>query len=197
MECPKCGHFNDFWGKTNLDGEVIEHYGRKCRGATQDPDTMVITPCGFRFRYKLCHQCGSENDLGAIQCHHCQAELVDASSKLQQARLSKKAHVLTPDTIKYIEKTDKNNNSYLEIRYYDYDSQYLSEVHFFNNPTNLKKFNINFLRSHMKRPELRFDMNTPQEVVQYQAVLRKPSFVIARKQDKFWKITEKIFIEEL
>ena len=49
----------------------------------------------------------------------------------------------------------------------------------------------------MKRPELRFDMNTPAEVVKYQVVLRKPSFVIARKQDKFWKITEKIFVEEL
>ena len=197
VECPKCGFYNNFWGKTNLDGDVIEHYGRKCRGATQDDETLEIIPCGFRFRFKLCHRCSEENDISAKICTHCQAELVDADSKLKQAKLSKHAHVLTPDSIKYIERTDKNGNPFLEIRYYDYDSQYLSEVHFFNNSTNIKKFNINFLRSHMKRPELRFDMNTPAEVVKYQAVLRKPSFVIARKQEKFWKITEKIFVEEL
>jgi DNA repair protein RadD len=34
-------------------------------------------------------------------------------------------------------------------------------------------------------------------VVKYQKLFRNPAFVIARKQDKFWKITEKIFVEEL
>jgi DNA repair protein RadD len=34
-------------------------------------------------------------------------------------------------------------------------------------------------------------------VIKYQPLLRLPKFVIARKQDKFWKITEKVFAEEL
>jgi DNA repair protein RadD len=37
----------------------------------------------------------------------------------------------------------------------------------------------------------------PQEVIKYQKLLRAPAFVIARKQDKYWRITEKIFSEEL
>ncbi len=61
----------------------------------------------------------------------------------------------------------------------------------------MKKFQINFLRSHLKRPELSEGIQSPQDVIKYQKLLRLPSFVIARKQEKFWKITEKVFSEEL
>ena len=195
--CPKCGFENTFWGIADDDGNVLEHYGRKCRGATQDYNTLEIVPCGYRFRYKLCNACGTENDLTARECDQCQAVLIDADSKLKQARLSKDAHILKPDTFEMIEKADKNGNSYLEIRYYDYDAQYLREMHYLNNQTALKKFNINFLRSHMKRPEMKLDISGPQEVIEHQRDLRMPSYVIARRQGKFWKITEKIFTEEL
>jgi DNA repair protein RadD len=73
----------------------------------------------------------------------------------------------------------------------------LSEAHFFNSSTALKKFKINFLRSHLKRPELQPAVKNPQDVIKMRKFLRMPSFVMARKQDKFWKITEKIFSEEL
>lgn len=197
VECPKCGFDNNFWGKMNLDGDVVEHYGRKCKGAEQNPETFDIKPCGYRFRFKLCHKCGEENDITARECSQCNAVLIDADSKLKQAKLSKNAHVLTPDSIEYMQRKDKNGNTYLEIRYYDFDARYVSEAHFFSNATSIKKFNINFLRSHMKRPELMFEMTSAEEVIKYQAVFRSPAFIIARKQDKFWRITEKIFAEEL
>ena len=197
VPCPQCGFGNVFWGYANSDGEVIEHFGRKCRGAAQDPASYEITPCGFRFRLKLCHSCGAENDITAQACEKCQATLIDADAKLKQAKLSKNAHLLTPDRITFDERIDKNSNPYLEIRYYDYDGQYISEAHFFSNPTSIKKFNINFLRSHLRRPELAFEFTTPKDVVKYQKLFRLPAFVIARKQDKFWKITEKVFSEEL
>jgi DNA repair protein RadD len=197
VPCPKCDFENIFWGYADDDGEVIEHFGRKCRGASQDAATMEITPCGFRFRFKLCHSCGTENDITAKVCEKCDATLIDADAKLKQAKLSKNSHVLTPDRITFDERKDKNSNPYLEIRYYDYDAQYLSEAHFFSNPSSIKKFNINFLRSHLKRPELALEIKTPQDVIQYQHLFRLPAFVIARKQDKFWKITEKVFSEEL
>lgn len=195
--CPKCSFLNDFWGYADEDGNIIEHYGRKCRGATQDPETLEVIPCGFRFRFKLCPSCGTENDVTARECEKCRATLIDADAKLKQAKLSKNAHVLTPDRITFEERKDKNSNSYLEIRYYDFDARYLSEAHFFNNPSAIKKFNINFLRSHLRRPELAVELSTPAEVIKYQKLFRLPSFVIARKQDKFWKITEKVFAEEL
>jgi DNA repair protein RadD len=197
VSCPKCGFDNTFWGYADPDGMVLEHFGRKCRGSTQDGSTGEVTPCGYRFRLKLCHSCGAENDVTAKACERCEAVLVDAEAKLKQARLSKNAHVLTPDRITFEERKDKNGSPYLEIRYYDYDAQYLSEAHFFSNPSSIKKFNINFLRSHLRRPELASAFKRPEDVIQYQLLFRLPAFVIARKQDRFWRITEKVFSEEL
>lgn len=197
VPCPVCSFENNFWGYIDDDGQVLEHFGRKCRGATQDPRTLQITPCGFRFRFKICHSCGSENDVTARVCEKCNATLIDADAKLKQAKLSKNAHLLTPEKVTFDERSDKNSNPYLEIRYYDCDAQYISEAHFFNNLSSIKKFNINFLRSHLKRPELAIAIKTPQDVIKCRHLFRLPSFVIARKQDKFWKITEKVFAEEL
>lgn len=197
IPCPACGFENDFWGRVDEFGEIVEHFGRQCRGAKQNPETYTYTPCGYRFRFKICHSCGAENDITARTCEKCRAELMDADAKLKQAKLSKNAHIMTPDRITFEERTDKNSNPYLEIRYYDYDAQYVSEAHFFSNPSSIKKFNINFLRSHLKRPELAVHFRTPQDVIKHQVLFRLPSFVIARKQDKFWKITEKVFAEEL
>lgn len=197
VSCPKCDFENNFWGLVDHDGDIIEHFGRKCRGATHDVATLKVTPCGYRFRFKLCHACGEENDVTAKSCEKCQATLIDADSKLKQAKLSKNAHILTPEKITFDERLDKNSNPYLEVRYYDSDAQYVSEAHFFSNPSALKKFNINFLRSHLKRPELAIDIKGPQDLIRHQKLLRLPSFVIARKQDKFWKITEKVFSEEI
>jgi DNA repair protein RadD len=197
VECPKCSFENQFWGYTDQDGVVIEHFGRKCRGATQDPATMVITPCGYRFRLKICHACGAENDITARDCEKCKATLIDADAKLKQAKLSKNAHILTPEKVTFSERKDKNSNPYLEIKYYDWDAQYLSEAYFFSNSTSIKKFNINFLRAHLRRPELAVNIRSPQDVIDHQHLFRLPSFVIARKQDKFWKVTEKVFAEEL
>lgn len=197
VPCPECSFENSFWGIVDYDGDVIEHFGRKCRGATHDIQTLQVRPCGYRFRSKVCHACGTENDITAKACNKCEAVLIDADSKLKQAKLSKNAHVLTPDKITFEERLDKNSNPYLEVRYYDADAKYLSEAHFFSNSSSMKKFQINFLRSHLKRPELTNEFQNPQDVVKYQKLLRLPSFVIARKQEKFWKITEKVFSEEI
>lgn len=197
VDCPECGFQNNFWGYTNLEGEVVEHFGRKCRGATQDEFTMKIELCGYRFRAKMCHRCSEENDITARVCTKCDALLIDADAKLKEAKLSKDAHILKPDMIKLEERLDKNGNPFVEIKYFDYDAQYFSEFHFLNNSTSLKKFNIDFLRSHLKRPERAINITSSREVISQQSEFRMPAFVIARKQGKFWKITEKIFTEEL
>jgi len=197
VPCPQCGFENDFWGIVNLDGEVVEHYGRKCRGGIQDPVTLSFEPCGYRFRYKICNKCNAENDVTARECRECSNILIDADSKLKQAKLSKNAHVLSPDSVKMEERTDKRGTPFLDIKYFDCDGKYLSEIHYLNSSVNFKKFNINFLRSHMKRPELSQHFSNVSEVIKYQKLLRVPKFIIARKQDKFWKITEKVFFEEL
>jgi len=197
VTCPQCGFENDFWGRVNGDGEMIEHFGRKCRGGEYNANTFDFKPCGYRFRFKLCNQCGTQNDITARECCHCKAVLIDADSKLKQARLSKNTHILKPDSMQLLEKSDKNGNSYLEIKYFDFDAKYLAELHYLDSSTNIQKFNINFLRSHMRRPELELEISAIDEVIKYQRLLRTPFYVIARQQGKYWKITEKIFAEEL
>lgn len=197
VPCPECGFVNDFWGIVDDDGNIIEHFGRKCRGGKTNPKTFEFTPCGYRFRFKICPHCSAQNDITARDCSSCGSVLIDPDTKLKQAKLSKDAHVLTPDSIQMLERVDKNGNPYLQVKYYDYDGQFLSEMHYLSNSTSLKKFNINFLRSHMRKPELRLNIRSVSDVVKIQSQLRMPAFVIARKQGKFWKITEKIFSEEL
>lgn len=197
VPCPQCGFVNDFWGIVDDDGYVVEHFGRKCRGGDQDPNTYEFKPCGYRFRFKVCDQCSAQNDITARECNSCGYVLIDPDAKLKQAKLSKDAHVLTPDSIEMLERFDKNGNPYLQVKYYDYDARYLAEMHYLNNQNSLKKFNINFLRSHMRKPELDLSIKSVGEITKIQSQLRMPSFVIARKQGKFWKITEKIFAEEL
>ena len=197
VECPSCGFENNFWGRVNHDGEMIEHFGRKCKGGHQDPDTFEIIPCGYRFRSKICNKCNAENDLTARACTSCGNVLVDADSKLKQARLSKNIHVLKPDSVEMLERFDKKGKPFLEIKYYDYDAEYLAEYHYLDSPSNLKKFNVNFLRSHAKRPEFNVEVDSIDDVLRIQRFFRLPAFIIARKQDRFWRITEKIFVEEL
>ncbi len=197
VTCPECGFVNDFWGIVDEEGSVLEHFGRTCRGGHTNPNTYEFTPCGYRFRFKICVQCLAQNDISARDCTSCGTVLIDPDVKLKQARLSKDAHVLTPDSIEMHERFDKNGNPYLQVKYYDYDANHLAEMHYLNNQTSLKKFNINFLRSHMRKPELKLNIRSVSEVVEMQSQFRMPSFVIARKQGKFWKITEKIFSEEL
>ncbi len=195
--CPDCGFCNNFWGRVDLNGNVTEHFGQKCKGATENIDSFDFTPCGYRFRFKICNQCSYHNDINARQCANCKCILIDTRAKLKQARLSKNSHILQPDSIQMLECTDKNKNTYLKIKYYDYNAEYLSETHFINDQTSIKKFNINFLRSHMKRPEMKLNIDSINQIIKAQKYFRMPVFIIARKQNKFWKITEKIFIEEL
>jgi DNA repair protein RadD len=197
VPCPQCGFDNQFWGRVDSEGNITEHFGRKCRGGVENLETLEFEPCGYRFRFKLCPKCQTENDITARECHQCSSVLIDADAKLKQAKLSKNAHILQPDTVEMEEKKDKNGNTYLSIKYYDYDAQYLAEMHYLNNSTALKKFNLNFLRSHLKRPEHSLAIKNVQDLLKYQHQLRSPMFVIGRKQGKFWKITEKIFAEEL
>jgi len=197
VPCPECGFINDFWGILDVDGNLLEHFGRKCRGGHVNADNYELIPCGYRFRFKICTQCSAENDISARDCSSCGCVLIDPDTKLKQARLSKDAHVLTPDSIEMLERVDKKGTPYLQVKYYDYDAQFVAEMHYLNNPPSLKKFSINFLRSHLRKPELKLNISSASDAVQLRAQLRMPSFVIARKQGKFWKITEKIFSEEL
>ncbi len=193
VSCPMCSHENEFWGIKDEKGEIVEHFGRTCKGAIEDPDTSTIVPCGFKYRYRACEECGAENDITAKTCTACGYALIDNDTKLQEAMSLKDAHVMRPDTMILEKKIDKNGRERLEIRYYDLDAQYLSEVFFFENPNDSKVFYYNFIRMHNKLPEKELKINSIDQAISLKNRFRLPMFIIARKQKHFWKIREKIF----
>ncbi len=194
VNCPNCEHINDFWGLADQKGSVLEHFGRICRGAIEDPHSGELVPCGFRYRYKNCDNCGAENDLDASRCSTCNSILVDDQAKLREAMSLKDAHVMRPDSMTFARRVDKKGLERLEIRYYDLSAQYLSEVYFFSSPSDAKVFHYNFLRMHNRLPETRVEIDSIDQALAQQAQFRLPLYVIARKQGPFWKIREKVFL---
>ena len=192
IECPQCGHHNDFWGIVEHE-EVVEHFGRRCRGAFEEPISGEIEACGFRFRFKRCDQCGEENDIAARACAHCQHLLVDNDAKLKEAMSLKDAHIMKPDSMSFEKNYDKKGNERIEIKYYDYDGEHLREIFYLNTPEDARAFYFNFTRMHNRLPERPLRINNADDVIKEQQRFRIPVYVIARKQKHYWEIREKIF----
>ena len=193
VSCPSCGHQNDFWGIKDDTGELIEHFGRKCRGAVEDQQTLQMIPCSFRFRFKRCDQCGEENDIAARECASCHCLLVDTDQKLRDAMALKDAHVMRPDSMTFAKSADKKGNQRIEVRYYDLDGEFLREYFYLNNSADARAFYYNFLRMHLRLPEKPPDITSADDVLRSQHLFRMPLFVIARKKTYFWQIREKVF----
>lgn len=191
--CPQCGVVNNFWGLRDPEGELIEHYGRKCRGAFEDLVTLKSEKCNFRFRFKKCDQCGEENDIAARGCANCGNVLVDNDKKLKEAMLLKDAHVMRVDSMIFQESYDKKGTLRLEVHYYDVDAKVLKEYFYINTPEEARAFYFNFTRMHSRLPEQRLSIQNSGDVIRLKSRFRQPVFVIARKQKHFWSIREKIF----
>ena len=192
IECPECHHINDFWGIVDDEGSIIEHFGRKCRGASEEETTGRIEPCGYRFRFKRCG-CGAENDIAARTCQACRSVLVDDDKKLRDAMALKDAYVMRPDSMTFEESFDKGGVARLEVRYYDVDGKKLTEYFYLNTPSESRAFYYNFLRIHDRLPGKVLKVSSPKDAIAAQKRFRMPLFVVARKQERFWKIREKIF----
>jgi len=191
--CPSCGHTNDFWGIKDDAGTIIEHFGRKCRGATEAPSSLAVIPCNFRFRFKRCDQCGEENDIAARECSGCRHLLVDNDKKLREALTLKDAHVMRPDSMVFERKYDKKGHERLEIKYYDCDGLHLSETYYLTNSSDARAFYYNFMRMHLRLPEQEVRVASATDALDAQHLFRMPMFVIARKKTYYWQIREKIF----
>lgn len=193
VPCPSCGATNNFWGLIDDEGQITEHFGRKCQGAFEDPHSHKIEPCGFRFRFKLCDKCGQENDIAARACNSCEHILVDNDKKLKEAMSLKDAHVMRVDSMTFEKGQDKRGTPRLEVRYYDADAQSLREYFYLNTAEERRAFYFNFIRMHNRLPEKRLPIQSIDDVLKIQQHFRLPMYVIARKQKHYWSIREKIF----
>ncbi|KAA1176085.1 DEAD/DEAH box helicase [Marinobacter salinexigens] len=189
--CPGCGFANVFWGKTDSDGRVIEHYGRRCQGLLEPAETAEKTvraqQCDYRFRFKECPHCGGENDIAARNCHQCRKAIIDPDDQLRDALKLKDAMVIRCAGI-----TLSVAGSKLKIIYHGEDGEELNESFDFSKPGQRTVFNKLFGRrfANSQAPKT---FNTADEVLEMQALLPAPDFVIARKQKHYWLVQERMF----
>ena len=68
IHCPECDFANAFWGRKDTQGNILEHFGRRCHGLIEASDGQdVDRQCTYRFRFKCCPYCHQENDIAARQ----------------------------------------------------------------------------------------------------------------------------------
>ncbi|UZH09089.1 MULTISPECIES: DEAD/DEAH box helicase [unclassified Halomonas] len=191
VECPACGHANLYWGKR--DGDlVIEHFGRRCQGLIED-DEGKRRQCDFRFRFKVCDECGAENDIAARRCHGCEKLLVDADDKLKDALKLKDAKVLRVSGMQLEATTNGRGLPRLKVTYYDEDGTHLAEWFALETPAQRRAFYAAFLRYHLRAPGGKWQPLSAEEVVAEQRRLRHPDFVVGRKVGRHFQIRDKLF----
>lgn len=197
IPCPACGFNNNFWGKLDSNGFLLEHFGRRCQGYFTDEDTGEREHCGYRFRAKYCNECGADNDIAARICHECDATLVDPDKKLKEALNLKDALVFECLEMDLNVLKDDKGKSQLKVTY---RGENQAQVHEFWSLTTKKQkqtFKDQFVRPHLADRHRPFEEASPTKVVANQHRFRPPQFVIARKSGRFWKMRDKIFEDEL
>ena len=187
--CPGCGFANIFWGKTDSEGSVIEHYGRRCQGLLEpaDGDGARAQQCDYRFRFKECPHCGGENDIAARNCGHCQQAIIDPDDQLRDALRLKDAMVIRCAGISL-----SAEDSRLRLTYHGEDGEELKESFDFTKPAQRTVFNKLFGRR-VANGQAPKTFSRADEVLEMQALLRAPDFVIARKHKHYWQVQERVF----
>ncbi|MGL1565751.1 DEAD/DEAH box helicase family protein [Vibrio parahaemolyticus] len=202
IPCPACGFNNNFWGKLDSNGFLLEHFGRRCQGYFEDEDTCEREHCGYRFRAKYCGECGADNDIAARICHECDATLVDPDKKLKEALNLKDALIFECTEMDLSVFKSNDGKSQLKVTYSGepYQGEGHALVHEFwslNTKKQKQTFKDQFVRPHLADKHRPFEEASPTRVVANQHRFRLPQFVIARKSGRFWKLRDKIFEDEL
>jgi len=190
--CPACGFANSFWGIKDSEGNVIEHYGRKCQGyfETDSDDATQVNErqeCDYRFRFKECEHCNQQNDIAARECIGCHKPIVDPDDKLKAALQLKNALVLRCAGM-----TFEQQNNRLTICYHDEDGTEVSEFFDFANKKQRAIFNQHFGKR-FQQGTTPMEFSSVEDVVELQQGFTPPDFIVARKQKHYWQIQEKVF----
>ncbi len=192
IPCPACGFNNNFWGKLDSNGFLLEHFGRRCQGYFED-DEQVREECGYRFRAKYCNECGADNDIAARICHQCDAILVDPDKKLKEALKLKDARIIECCDLIISAGKNKFDKPQLKVTYIGFDESEIHEVWQMATKKQKLAFQERFVRPHLADRHRPFDETSASKIATHQHRFRPPTFVIARKQGRFWTIRDKIF----
>ncbi|MBN1005696.1 DEAD/DEAH box helicase family protein [Amphritea pacifica] len=189
--CPVCEFANIFWGKTDEEGNILEHFGRRCQGTIEgvdgSPSQDKKSQCDYRFRFKECPRCNAENDIAARHCHQCGHAIIDPDDQLKAALKLKDAMVIRCAGISLSE-----SNSKLRVIYHDEQGEELSELFDMHNSKQRKRFNDLYGRRFGQSLQPR-QFSSIEEVLAVSQLFTAPDFVVARKAGKFWRVQERIF----
>lgn len=196
VPCPICNHSNTFWGLVDGDGDLIEHYGRRCQGLDDDQQQ-----CDFRYRFKECGHCGAENDIAARQCLECGELLVDIDDKLKEALKLANCKVLRCSGMDIQKTVNKAGLERVKVTYFDEDGADLSEVFALDSKAQQAAFYHHFSKQHLRDRAKKFNPKDVDDVIRQQSLFRAPDFVIGKQEKNksnrhapaFWRISEKIF----
>lgn len=198
VSCPSCSFPNIFWGICDNDGDLIEHYGRRCQGLITDG--RGEHQCDFRFVFKECPHCGGENDIAARTCIECKEVLVDPDDMLKKALQLKDSKVIRCSGVSLEAAKDKGmETGQLKIIYHDEQGAQLSETFDFNKANQVKAFNGVFAKRISVNIAAKlgvaddFEVTSLQQALKLSAVFPCPDFVIAKKQKYYWRIKQRIF----
>lgn len=197
IPCPACGFNNNFWGKLDSNGFLLEHFGRRCQGYFTDEDTGEREHCGYRFRAKYCNECGADNDIAARICHECDATLVDPDKKLKEALNLKDALVFECTDLTLQTHKTKTGQNQLKVTYHGENDVQVHDFWSLSTKAQKQRFSDQFVRPHLADKHVPFEASSPTKVVANQHRFRLPQFIIARKTGRFWKLRDKIFDDEL
>ena len=186
VPCPLCAFANTFWGLVDGEGDLIEHYGRRCQGLVDGQDAAHPgQQCDYRFKFKLCPYCQAENDIAARQCHRCGQALIDPDRQLKEALQLKDRKVLRCSGL-----SANVLQHQLVLTYHDEDGAELSERFDFEQPAQVRRFHQIFSRTHTGSPLHSASAHSAAETLQQRVA---PDFVIARQGKRYWAIEHRIF----
>lgn len=196
--CPRCNFPNIFWGICDDDGDLVEHYGRRCQALIDTDDEQH--QCDYRFVFKECPHCHGENDIAARTCLHCKKVLVDPDDMLKKALQLNNAKVIRCAGVSLHEGVDSHT---LKIIYHDEEGVELSESFNFSKANQVTVFNTIFAKRLSLTIAMKtgvssgmteqFLVNNAQQALALSHVFPCPDFVIARKQTYYWRITHRLF----
>ncbi|WP_432474329.1 DEAD/DEAH box helicase [Amphritea sp. HPY] len=184
--CPVCEFANVFWGKTDEEGNILEHFGRRCQGV-EEQDGGRLQQCDYRFRFKECRYCNAENDIAARRCHSCGEAIIDPDDQLKAALKLKDAMVIRCAGISM-----SDNRGKLKITYFDEQGEELSEQFDMSKPNQRKVFDSIFGRRFAQGSQP-VQFNSLADVLSVANLFSHPDFVIARKSGQFWRVKERLF----
>ncbi|QSX35165.1 DEAD/DEAH box helicase family protein [Shewanella avicenniae] len=186
VPCPECGFANSFWGKVDADGDIIEHFGRRCQGLVGSERSQ----CTYRFRGKICPDCGAENDIAARNCHSCNSMMVDPDKRLKEVLTSRHHHLFRVDSMQL-----QDVGGVLQIDYFDIDGNQFSETFRLQTAAQRRALFAAFLKPHDRRAGLPFPQySTAAAVIDDARRFRQPDLLLLQKKPKRgWQLVDKFF----